>query len=570
MRLLTNKASLFIYWILFTLFDLFGVRDIPFILEHVSSERFIVNYTATAVAFLGLLVLVREYLGTGRIRKTAAFVILFLPLAVELSYFSVYRKFVSAFGFRAFNEDPKMVLDLWLNNLKPLRIFLAFALVLFTVKGFDRIKGRFHWLTRGLSGFGLVAVTALMVLSWYSIPVFQNSVFAYAGSFLEMAKQRSYSSYVMEKPAIPQEKTDKKLPDIVYVIGESTVLSHMGLFGYERNTTPGLSRLEKEGKIVAFDNCLSIGLQTRLSVPYMLAGLQGIDPSGVFYSYPSIFNYAKARGYTTAMVTAQDLSWGRLKEILIDRDVDQFENGTNFNPALSVHKGADDPDVLERGVLPFIRTEKKPLFIVFQMDGSHYSFNEHSQEKYKVFLPENEPNGVNAFDNSVVETDAVLTRLIDEMRKNHPDSWVFFSPDHGQSLGGVNGFYNDNFSSDVIHNPLVVSPPAAAREALLKNRHSPLSQADIVPTILDIMGITPVKPLDGFSLTGKIPKDRLRVCSTYMPTFHNAPEAVLVFPDLTYFLMDLQRKSVTLADGKTMMKFDDLEKRYRDVFTKRM
>jgi arylsulfatase A-like enzyme len=156
------------------------------------------------------------------------------------------------------------------------------------------------------------------------------------------------------------------------------------------------------------------------------------------------------------------------------------------------------------------------------------------------------------------------------MRKNHPDSWVFFSPDHGQSLGGVNGFYNDNFSSDVIHNPLVVSPPAAAREALLKNRHSPLSQADIVPTILDIMGITPVKPLDGFSLTGKIPKDRLRVCSTYMPTFHNAPEAVLVFPDLTYFLMDLQRKSVTLADGKTMMKFDDLEKRYRDVFTKRM
>jgi len=566
-----NKGGMILsIWMTYTLFDLFGVRDMLFILEHGGHERFIVNYIASSAAFLCLIILIKEHLMAGKTKRAVAFIILFLPLVVQLSYFGIYRKFVSAFGFRAFYEDPAMIFDLWINNLNIPKIILAFILAVGSLKILERLPGRFHWATRAASSFIIVVVTSLMVFSWYSTPVFQNSVLAYAGSFLEMAKQKSYTHYKMDKPVIQPEKTDKVLPNIIYIVGESTVLSHMSVFGYERNTTPGLVKLEKARKIVTFDNCISIGLQTRLSVPYMMVGLQGIDPKGIFYTYPTIFNYAKARGYTTAMITAQDLSWGNLKDILIDKDVDEFQNGTSFNPALSVHKGADDPDVLERGVLPFIKSAKKPFLLVLQMDGNHYPFSEHSAKKNKIFLPETEPNDVNAFDNSVVETDMVLTKLIDEMRAKYPDSWIFFSPDHGQSLGGINGFYNDNYSSDVIHNPLIISPPPAYVSILSANRHAPLSQSDIVPTLLDLMDIKPVKPLDGYSILGKIPSDRLRVCSTYMPTFHNTPESVLVFPDLTYYFVDLDRKSVTLKDGKTTVKFDDLDKKYQDVFLRRM
>ncbi|MFA6009300.1 MAG: sulfatase-like hydrolase/transferase [Desulfobacteraceae bacterium] len=571
MKNLFNKGGIILsIWLIYTLFDLFGVRDMLFIHEHGLHERFIVNYIASSAAFLCLIILIKEHLMSGKTKRAVAFIILFLPLVVQLSYFGIYRKFVSAFGFSAFYEDPAMVFDLWINNLNIPKIILAFILALGSLKILKRLPGRFHWAASAISSFIIVVVTSLMVFSWYSTPVFQNSVLAYAGSFLEMAKQKSYTHYKMDKPVIQLEKTDKILPNIIYIIGESTVLSHMSLFGYERNTTPGLVKLEKARKIVTFDNCISIGLMTRLSVPYMLAGLQGIDPKGVFYTYPTIFNYAKARGYATAMITAQDLSWGNLKNILIDKDVDEFENGTNFNPGLSVHKGADDTDVLERGVMPYITKTKSPFLLVLQMDGNHYPFNQHSNKKNKIFLPETEPNCVNAFDNSVVETDLVLTKLIDEMRSKFPDSWIFFSPDHGQSLGGINGFYNDNYSSDVIHNPLIVSPPSAFVSILSENRHAPLSQSDIVPTILDLMDIKPVKPLDGYSILGKIPHDRLRVCSTYMPTFHNTPESVLVFPDLTYYFIDLDRKSVTLKDGKTTVKFDDMDKEYQDVFLRRM
>jgi glucan phosphoethanolaminetransferase (alkaline phosphatase superfamily) len=557
-------------WMVFTGFDLFGVRDSAFFLEHIKSPRFLVNYLSSSLAFLGLLILIRQYLVHGMKKRLLAFLILFLPLAVQLSYFAVYRKFVSSFGFRAFSEDPGMVFDLWLENIQGVKTVFAFVLVWAVIWGLGQIKCGFHKVTRIAACFIIVVVTSLMTFSWYSVPVFQNSVLAYSGSFLEMTKQKTYASFKIDKPVITPEKTAKKLPDIIYVIGESTVLSHMSLFGYPRKTTPGLDRLERENKIVTFPNCVSIGLQTRLSVPYMLAGLQGIDPKGYFYTCPTIFNYAKARGYATALVTAQDFSWGRLTDILLDKDVDEFQNGTAFDANLSVHKGADDLVVLEKGVMPWIDKAKQPFLLVVQMDGSHYPYNEHSDPSHKRFLPETEPNCINAFDNSVLVTDLFLTRLIEKIRKDKPGAWVIFSPDHGQNLGGENGFFNDQFSESVIHNPLIVSAPQEGLKAVAKNRNAPLSQADIVPTLLELMDLKPVKPIDGLSLLGPVPENRLRVCSTYMPTFHNVPESVLVFPDLSYYFVDLNRKSVLLKDGKTQARFDDLEPRFKEPFLRRM
>jgi glucan phosphoethanolaminetransferase (alkaline phosphatase superfamily) len=562
--------GLFLVWIALSLFDLFLIRDTAWVMAHGAGERFIVNYTASALGFLGLLVLISTHLLRGKARTGLAVLILFLPMMIQLSYFSVYHKFVSSFGFKAFFEDPGLVFSLWIDTLPLFQVLLSFAVVLLAVIILKRTIQGFHIVAQGLSGFTIVAVTALTALSWYSVPVFQNSVMAYAGSYVEMVKQKSYEQFKLKRPEVTVEPTDRPLPDIILIIGESTVLTHMGLFGYERDTTPGLNRLAREGRIAAFDNCISIGLQTRLSVPYMMTGLQGIDPKGYIYTCPTVLNYAKARGYHTAFFTAQDLYWGRMKEFLIDDSVDEFVNGTHFNPQASVHKGADDLDLLDNGVLPFLDRTTSPFFLVVQMDGSHYPFAEHCEPEYKRFLPEGEPNSVNAFDNTVAYTDIVLSRLIDRVRDTNPKAWIFFSPDHGQNLGGANGFFNDFFSSDVIHNPLIVSAPEEAMPLLQAKRHAPLSQADIVPTILDLMGLSPLNDIDGLSLLDAIPENRLRVCSTYMPTFHNVPESVLVFNDLSYYYIDHARGSVLLDDGKTVMPFEDLDPEYKALFSRRM
>jgi glucan phosphoethanolaminetransferase (alkaline phosphatase superfamily) len=256
----------------------------------------------------------------------------------------------------------------------------------------------------------------------------------------------------------------------------------------------------------------------------MLVGMEGIDPKGRFYQTPSVFNYAKARGYTTAFISAQDTQWGHIKDLFVDGDVDYFWHGVTMNKDASVHKGADDMRVLNEIAMPYIDNitkQEKPFLLVLQMDGSHYPYNKHSTKQHKKFLPEDEPNSINAYDNTVVKTDDYLSKIIGKMRSNYPDSWVFYSSDHGQGLGGKSGQFNQDPHLNIIHNPLLISAPKSYYRVLMRNQNLPVSQADIVPSILAIIGMKPHANVNGKSLLDTQDPNRLRVVSQYMQTNTN-------------------------------------------------
>jgi glucan phosphoethanolaminetransferase (alkaline phosphatase superfamily) len=359
---LDNTFKLLQAWGLLMILDLFIVRNPGWVLEHFSTDRFLVNYISSSIALLGLLILIKAFLLSSRRKYIFAFVILLIPFAIQASYFEVYKKFVSSFGFRMFFEDPAMIFSLWTENLNILRLLTICGVIYLSLKILSSVNLRFPRVASAMSCFIITVVMVLMVFSWYSLPIFQNSVLAYAGSYLELAKMKTYKSVRLSRPDIPEIQSNKKLPNIIYVVGESLTLEHMSLYGYHRETTPGLERLDREKKIIPFNNAVSIGTKTRISVPYMLTGLEGIDPKGVIYQTPTIFNYAKAAGYKTAFITSQDFSWGGMKNLIVDEDIDYFLNGTEYNPDARVHKGADDLEVLEEEILPFMDNIDEPFF----------------------------------------------------------------------------------------------------------------------------------------------------------------------------------------------------------------
>jgi glucan phosphoethanolaminetransferase (alkaline phosphatase superfamily) len=55
------------------------------------------------------------------------------------------------------------------------------------------------------------------------------------------------------------------------------------------------------------------------------------------------------------------------------------------------------------------------------------------------------------------------------MRQQYPNSWVFYSSDHGQELGGKSGKFNYNPHLDTIHNPLLISACDMGKSWLLNN-----------------------------------------------------------------------------------------------------
>ena len=172
---------------------------------------------------------------------------------------------------------------------------------------------------------------------------------------------------------MPKVPATTKLPNIVLVVGESLAASHLSLYGYERDTSPRLQALQTQGQLVALRDATVMGPNTRTSVPYIFTGLEGPDPDGRVFRAPTILEYAKARGYHTAFVSAQEESWGNF-DVLFHEGVDTFRTGIEFAPEVDVLKGADDLVVLEQGVLPLLRSLPEPFFVVLHMDGSHLPY----------------------------------------------------------------------------------------------------------------------------------------------------------------------------------------------------
>lgn len=556
------------------LLDLLLVRDLAWTLENFQGKRFWVNFGISLFVFWALLFNVRGYWTQHRRVAIALLACMAIAYFVQSAYFGVYRKFVTVFDFRFFATDPLMTVELWLEHGAFLRPALAALLacgVLYLIMRQPASPRR--WLRWSKGGLG-IALFLLVTLNWYGAPHFQLAPVAYAGNLISALEFNYNRDDYPPKPELEyREQAPAGAPSLVFVIGESLNVGHMGVYGYERDTTPNLSRMAKERQLVAMRNAVSIGPRTLTSVPYMLTGLQGVDPYGVIYSVPTLFNYAKSAGYSTALITAQDFQWRNVDKLFVDKDLDHFEQGSHFSPDVSVSVGADDRVVLEKGIKPWLERqqgEDRPFMLVVQMSGSHTPFARQVPAEMKQFLPEENPNSINAYDNTVWYTDYVLNELFQAVRASRPNSWIFYSSDHGEHVTGKGGAFHGDFQDEVTHNSFLVFPPASAYAAVAAKEHAPLSQADIFATLLELMQVEPVTPIDGLSLLGPIPEDRLRIVTAFMKTLHNDPRAALVFPDRSIWEVDFERRNVRLADGETVIPYRQMEAKYRQLFDRRL
>lgn len=545
-KLIKNK--LIATWLLIQIFDLL-YRGFPFLTQNITGFRFISNFLMSSLFLITLLYII-SYIRKKWLFITIFFALVAIPMILNGSYFLIYRKFISASAFNIFANSPEMVLTTSANNFNYLFLIISIFISLVSAHWLWQFKPTRKWLIIPNSLI-LLTTFIILLLHWYSVSFFQVSSEAFVSNLTEELLLSNQKSEHPNRLKLSDIKQNKNNPNIIFVIGESQVASHMSLYGYKRKNTPKLDSLYKNGEIVPFKKAVSIGNKTRYSVPYMLVGLQGPDPKGLFYSIPTLFDYAKAVGYHTMFISAQDLQWGHLDRLFDDGSIDLLLDGNHFSSKVDVHKGVDDLVLLPK-LFNFIKKSKKPYLLVVQMDGSHYPYNIHSPKKLKKYLPEKDANCINAYDNTIIVTDLFLSGLHNFIRKESPNTYMFFTPDHGQNLGGINGKFNDSFTPLIFHNALIAFTPqndTVNHNLLLKNQNKLVSQADIFPTILELMSLKSRYKIDGFSLLDTTKHNRLICCSGYMPTFNNNPQCAVVDTTLQTIFIDFAKKSVT--DNKT-------------------
>jgi glucan phosphoethanolaminetransferase (alkaline phosphatase superfamily) len=515
------------------------------------TARGVVNYAAAAV----VLWITLRLLAAASPRWRAALFVTFvaLPMTIQWAMFRAYGQFVETTDLVAAGAEPSIALRSAGGGASLLGMLAVFAVVMACAWLLPPEKRPLRRWQTGLAAALLAAAFALGATYWRASPNLEHSQPAFGSAVAGLVRRAGARTRSARKVVVPPAKTPEPLPNVVLVLGESLAASHLTLYGYDRDTSPRLAALLNRGEVVALRDAVVMGPHTRTSVPYIMTGLAGPDPHGRVFGSPNVLEYAKARGYNTAFVSAQEESWGGLDTILRE-GADVFRTGIQFAASVDVLKGCDDPVLLEKGVLPTLGGLKEPFFLVVHMDGSHVPYGDHSLPAYKVFPEDEGINSMAAYDNTIRETDDVVARIFEAVRARDARAWMFFTSDHGQALGEGGAFYHRGYQSNVVKDPLLVFPPdEAARAAWTALVDAPVSACDLAPTILHLMRTapSPEAPMDCVDLLAGPPAPRARVVSAYTPAFLAEETMLVVLPDGRRALYDLWRGTVTLDDGIT-------------------
>lgn len=236
---------------------------------------------------------------------------------------------------------------------------------------------------------------------------------------------------------------ENKKPDLlVLVVGETARAQDFQLNGYARRTNPELVNYD----VINFNHVSSCGTATAVSLPCMFSDLSRKDfDNNLVRDRQNLLDALNIAGLDVLWLENNPDCKGICDRIptstLVDSGGEALCSGTQCYDELLV-------SALEKR----IDSIKKDTVVVLHTQGSHGpAYYRRYPEKFKHFMPEcnrsavqdcTDEEVVNAYDNTILYTDYVLSKLIDllQKRKDVVNTAMLYVSDHGESLG-ENGVY---------------------------------------------------------------------------------------------------------------------------------
>jgi glucan phosphoethanolaminetransferase (alkaline phosphatase superfamily) len=289
--------------------------------------------------------------------------------------------------------------------------------------------------------------------------------------------------------ALPLDAAPSEI--VVLVIGESVRSDHLGINGYSRNTTPYLSHIGSE--LISFPDVASTANWTDGAVPNIVSPRIGKDRISLIQTF-------REAGFRTAWFSNQERSSYAARAEFSDF----------HNDGLDVHFRKD------MDMLPlfhsFVQQAGPRQFIVLHMYGSHVPYDERYTAESKIFGPtlsdinvstprvDHKREAINSYDNSIVELDRFLHRVIQTLEVTSVPAVMLYTSDHGENLFDDE---RERFMHAIqpptrfdTHVPLLVWANKTFKKtrskpysSLITNRNKKVSHNNIFPTVLDLAGI---------------------------------------------------------------------------------
>jgi arylsulfatase A-like enzyme len=286
----------------------------------------------------------------------------------------------------------------------------------------------------------------------------------------------------------------KPRPNILLVTVDTLRANRLGCYGGTAVPTPNIDRLAERGTLFA-----RAFAPTPLTLPSHATILLGMTPLAhgvhdnidfvVRPEHTTLAEILKANGYQTAAVVSAsplDSRFGLAQGFDLYDDTFMAPGSPKTSPA------EQKAEVTVDKALRWLRSAANgPWFLWIHIWDPHseYAPPEPFRTQYKDRL----------YDGEVAYTDLALGRLFRHLEENQlaERTLTVLTADHGEGLGD----HEERTHGYLVHNatiwvPLIVAAPGLQTRQYL----GPVTHSDIVPTLLDVLGIAPPPGVQGRSL----------------------------------------------------------------------
>ena len=295
-----------------------------------------------------------------------------------------------------------------------------------------------------------------------------------------------YPEYELIQPA---DAATGKPVNLVIIMGESITHTHMGLYGYVRDTTPFLSGLAGAGKLI-FRPGISSAVSTHVSIP-MFYNIQ-YEPDNrthIASGRTNLYRLAKSRGYQTAFLSSQEMY--AIATQVSKGSVDTWRELEHIKPRPETFDGKL---IAELESLAF--DWEQPFMLTLNPRAGHIPYARYTPEElvnfgqgltkseYHRYMQGTYDDAMRYFDQVVGEIVGILLR-----RSSNP-TVVIVTSDHGQRLGEESGYGHNTLEFGSARVPFIYIGMNTAPEtdALARELDCPVTHYDAGRFIARLLG----------------------------------------------------------------------------------
>lgn len=335
-----------------------------------------------------------------------------------------------------------------LSNLLVAVIFVigfygfGIAMSIVSLRAKTVMSDRFRMYQRRWSLPLLVVGVVLMVVNVVAEKGFkiQDDIFPINGTYnmgLAIDRAIKQSKYAETSRDFSYHATTHRsdtIPEIyVLVVGETSRADNWSLYGYNRETNPGTSALKN---LVVYRDAITMSNTTHKSVPTIMSSAGSEHYDSLYYRKGVISAFNEV-GYTTAYYSNQQRNHS-----FIDAFGSEAQEVKFLKDKVSLMGNNYDDELVECVKSKLDKYDGGKLLIVVHMYGSHFNYKDRYPREEAHFKPDNVISAervyrkelINAYDNTIRNTDKVLSSIIRLVDAKGVSSAVIFTSDHGEDI----------------------------------------------------------------------------------------------------------------------------------------